>query len=255
MRRSWSGFISKATLLRLNQNGSCLSHDPPSEENKICTGSYFVPRTVWAVFGWGKRGRGNRHKWSNYLGMRSLFGSISSRLWPRETQPSSTTACVISSLRPPHCILQGHFSASSAEGHFVRQLALSSTIQVIGCLLPVIRSSFWMCQLKETYDVCTCWEQLRSTSLMLTSLAAPLLLSGACVSVAFGGNCFLYFNFIWECALNNQRVFGTWGPACFTGIWLTAIADENVLFQYYIAVEVEVSFPGRAFLKAPNVSS
>lgn len=72
----------------------------PLEENKICTGSYFVPRTVWAVFCWGKRGRGNRHKWSNYLGMRSLFGSISSRLWPRETQPSSTTGCVISSLRP-----------------------------------------------------------------------------------------------------------------------------------------------------------
>lgn len=68
------------------------------EEN---TGSYFVPRTVRAVFNWGKRGRGNRHKWSNYLGMRSLFGSISSRLWPREAQPSSTTGCVISSLRPP----------------------------------------------------------------------------------------------------------------------------------------------------------
>ena len=49
----------------------------------------------------GGREGGNRHKWSNYLGMRSLFGSISSRLWPRETQPSRTTACVISSLRPP----------------------------------------------------------------------------------------------------------------------------------------------------------
>lgn len=75
----------------------------PSEEDKVCAGSYFVPRTVRAVFGWGEGGRGNRHKWSNYLGMRSLFGSISSRLWPREAQPSSTTACVISSPRPPRC--------------------------------------------------------------------------------------------------------------------------------------------------------
>lgn len=73
----------------------------PCEENKICTGSYLVTRTVWAVFGWGKSGRRNRHKWSNYFGMRSLFGSISSRLWPRETQPSSKTGCVISSLHPP----------------------------------------------------------------------------------------------------------------------------------------------------------
>lgn len=43
--------------------------------------------------------------------------------------------------------------------------------------------------------------------------------------------------------------FGTWGPAFLTGIWLTAIADENVLLQYYIAVEV--SFPGRDFFKGP----
>lgn len=36
---------------------------------------------------------------------------------------------------------------------------------------------------------------------------------------------------------------------------MTAIADENVLLQYYTAVEVEVSFPGREFLKPPSVSS
>lgn len=105
MKRSWSGGISEkqwVTLLWWSHSESCLSHDP-LRKNKICTGSYFVSRTVWAVFSWGKRGRGNRHKWSNYLGMRSLFGSISSRLWPSEAQPSSTTGCVISSLRPARC--------------------------------------------------------------------------------------------------------------------------------------------------------
>lgn len=70
-----------------------------------------------------QRGRGgNRHKWSNYLRMRSLFGSISSRLWPREAQPSSTTGCVISSLRPPRCARTFFPAESLAEGHFVRQL-------------------------------------------------------------------------------------------------------------------------------------
>lgn len=72
-----------------------------SVKNKICAGSYFVPGTVWAVFGWGKRGRENCHKWSNYFRVRSSFGFISSRLWPSETQPSRTTGCVISSLCPP----------------------------------------------------------------------------------------------------------------------------------------------------------
>ena len=80
-----------------------------------------------------------------------------------------------------------------------------STNPVTGCLLPVMRNSFWMCQLKETHDVCMCWKQLRSTLLMLTSLAAPLLLSGACVSVAFGGNSFLYHNCISERTLNSRR--------------------------------------------------
>lgn len=163
----------------------------PSEESKICPGSYFVPRTVWAVFGWGKRGRGNRHKWSNYFGMRSLFGSISSRLWPREAQPSSTTGCVISSLRPPRCT-GTFFQRVRLRDILSMQWALSSSIQVIGCVLPEIRNSFWTCQLTETHDVCMCWKQLCSTSLTLTSLAAPLLLSGACVSVAFGGNSLLY---------------------------------------------------------------
>lgn len=109
-----------------------------------------------------------------------------------------------------HPVVQGHFSVSSAGGHFVQQLALSSdlcwaTVQVIGCLLPVIRNSFWMCQLKETHDVCMCWKQLCSTSLMLTSLAAPFLLSGACVSVVFGGNRLFCLNFIWESTLNSQN--------------------------------------------------
>lgn len=37
------------TLFRWNQGGSCLTHDP-QRKDKICTGSYLVPRTVWAVF-------------------------------------------------------------------------------------------------------------------------------------------------------------------------------------------------------------
>lgn len=47
--------------------------------------------------------------------------------------------------------------------------------------------------------------------------------------------------------LYKSGSLGTWGPACFTAIWLTAIADENVLLQYYISVKVEVSLPGRDF--------
>ncbi len=126
-----------------NQNGSCLPHDPPRRTKYVLV-LILSPRTVWAVFGWGKRGRRNRHKWSNYLGMRSLFGSISSRLWPRE-RLSQAAQLVVLSHRCVHPVVQGHFSASSAEGHFVQQLALSSalcwaTVQVIGRLLPVIRN-------------------------------------------------------------------------------------------------------------------
>lgn len=129
-----------------------------------------------------------------------------------------------------------------------------STIQVIGCLLPIIRNSFWMCQLKETYDVCMRWKQLRSTSLMLKTLVAPLLLSGACISVAFGGNSLLYFHFIWECTLNNQS-FWYLG----TCLFYRDVVDCYRWWKCVISVLHRCGsgseFSRESLLKVPNVSS
>lgn len=87
-------------LRRWNQKGSCLSHDPLTRTKNALV--LILSQELYELC--SAEGReGGETATSNYLGMRSLFGSISSRLWPRETQPSSTTGCVISSLRPPQC--------------------------------------------------------------------------------------------------------------------------------------------------------
>lgn len=90
-------------------------------------------------------GSGNRHKWSNYLRMRSLFGSISSRLWLREAQPAKqhNWLCYLIAESASLCkdIFQGSFV------HFVRRLTPSSepfsaqrpTVQVIGRSFPVFK--------------------------------------------------------------------------------------------------------------------
>lgn len=70
--------------------GSCLNTWPLEEGQKyelVLIWSRELCELCWASERRGEAGRGrNRHKWSNYLRMRSLFGSISSRLWLREAQ-------------------------------------------------------------------------------------------------------------------------------------------------------------------------
>lgn len=87
---------NKSLAFRWNQTGSRLNTWPLEEGQKyelVLIWSRELCELCWA---WGRaaggEGKGmggrNRHKWSNYLRMRSLFGSISSRLWLREAQPA-----------------------------------------------------------------------------------------------------------------------------------------------------------------------
>lgn len=160
----------QVTLLRWNQSGSCLTHDP-QRKDKICTGSYLVQRTVWAVFGSERAGETATSEaiiwgWDHCLAP-SLHAYGPERL-------SQAAQLAVLSHRCIHFVVQRHFSVFSlAKRTFCPDVGL--VIQVIGCLFPVIRNSFWICQLKESHDVCVRRIQLCNTSLMLTSLAAHLL--------------------------------------------------------------------------------
>lgn len=130
-------------------------------------------------------GGGVRHKWSNYLRMRSLFGSIPSRLWPTEAWPSSTTGCVIPSLRPPR--RERTFFQSSADGRSVPLLNLSSAL-----LLSNHQCGWFHFRLVSRCR-CRCQKQVRAMSWTLTHLAAHWLLNAPCKYVAFGRNGLLCF--------------------------------------------------------------
>lgn len=97
-------FISQAIIyaVKMKSEGK-LPDSWPSEEGQNMYWFLFGPQNCVSCVCLSEGGGWKRHKWSNYLRMRSLFGSISSRLWPSEAQPSSTTGCVISSPRPTPC--------------------------------------------------------------------------------------------------------------------------------------------------------
>ena len=143
--------------LRRNQKGSCLSRDPPMRTKYVLV--LILSQELCELCS-AEGGEGGEAATSNYLGMRSLFGSISSRLWLKETQPSSTTGCVISLLRPPQrtwtffCKF-GRGTFCPAVG-FVIRAPLSSPASDISCLLPNTSTSFQMCQLRQTCDVWMC---------------------------------------------------------------------------------------------------
>lgn len=105
--------------------------------------------------GLGAGAGGGRHKWSNYFRMRSLFGSISSRLWPRETQPSSATGSVISSL---HAFTRWDFSVWMEDILFcfgtVFKSFINLTIEEIGCLKLY---QFNMCLWGKTCSIMVLW--------------------------------------------------------------------------------------------------
>lgn len=164
----------QVTLLRWNQSGSCLTHDP-QRKDKICTGSYLVQRTVWAVFSSERAGETATSEaiiwgWDHCLAP-SLHAYGPERL-------SQAAQLAVLSHRCVHLvdIFQRVWLKDILSSRWpCHQTFCWATIQLIGCLFPVIRNSFWICQLKETHDVCVCRIQLCSTSLMLTSLAAHLL--------------------------------------------------------------------------------
>lgn len=109
-KKIWSWILSckqQFMLLRWNQSGSCLTHDP-QRKDKICAGSYLVQRTVWAVFS-SEREEAKHHKWSNYLRMRSLFGSIIVWLYGPQRLSQAAQLAVLSHLCV-RLVMQRHFS-------------------------------------------------------------------------------------------------------------------------------------------------
>lgn len=126
-----------------------------------------------------QRGAAKQHNWLCYLmaASTSLCKDIFQRVWLKD-------------------ILSGSW--------LCHQTICKANIQVMGCLFPATRNSFWMCQLKETQ--CT---YVLKTALwhVVRAFAAHLLLSGAFCSIC----CFVpYINLI--LCLSHQRFW--WLGTC-----------------------------------------
>lgn len=121
-------FISQATIYAAEMKSEWkLSDSWPSEEGQTMCWFLFGPENCVSCVRLGEGGA-THHKWSNYLRMRSLFGSIIVWLYGPQRLSQAAQLAVLSHLCV-RLLLQRHFS-EFGWGHSVRQLGLSSEPQL-----------------------------------------------------------------------------------------------------------------------------